>query len=105
MLKIGDKVRMTPRGFRFHSNLDISFECGSCDSKMNHLQFIKTTCELFSIHGVGEVKKFSSEGDPFIKFEYTLDGIKYYHSAYYVRGVIKKLSLIDRIKFFMKRFL
>jgi hypothetical protein len=96
-LKIGDKVRMTPRGFKFYSNIDIAFDMGSFAGVMNEEQFNSAVCELFSIHGIGTVKGFNSCGEPFVKFKYSLDGIKYHYSSYFELKDVRKLNILEKI--------
>lgn len=98
-LKIGDKVKITKSGFKFYSNIDISFEINSVCLSMKRENFTSAVCQLFAIHGIGTVKKFNSSGDPYIRWEYRLDGIKYHYEDYYEVNNIKKLSLFDRIIF------
>lgn len=99
MLKIGDKVRMTPKGFKFYSDIDIQFDMGSVGSLMERRHFTMAACELFAIHGVGTIKKFNDEGLPYIKWEYRLDGIKYHFEHYFQLDDVKKLSLLDKLIF------
>jgi hypothetical protein len=99
MLKIGDKVKMTPRGFKFYANVDTQFEMSSVNQKVDASNFTSTICEQFAIHGVGTIKKFNEEGTPYVKWNYRLDGIKYYYSFYYDLYSFKKLSLLDRFIF------
>jgi hypothetical protein len=97
MLKIGDKVKMTPRGFKFYSNIDIAFDMNSINGAMKEDHFTSSVCELFSIHGVGTVKSFNSLGEPFVKFKYSLDGIKYHYSSYFELKDVRKLNILERI--------
>jgi len=94
--KIGDKVKMTKRGFKFYSNLDISYSMYSKGGILKRDSYIKSITELFSIHGVGTVLKFNSEGDPYIRWEYSLDGIYYFYEAYYERLDIRKLNKLEQ---------
>lgn len=98
-LKIGDKVRMTKKGFKFYSNIDIQFDMGSVGSLMERRHFTMAACELFAIHGVGTIKKFNDEGLPYIKWEYRLDGIKYRYQHYFDLRDVKKLSILDKLIF------
>jgi hypothetical protein len=91
-LKIGDKVRMTRKGFKFHSNLNISFEMHSVCLSMEHKHFTSAVCELFAINGVGTVKKFNDEGEPYVRWDFKLGGIKYHYSHYYELASVRKLS-------------
>lgn len=99
MLKVGDKVRMTKRGFKFYANLNISFDMGSVDGSMDSRHFTRAVCELFAIHGVGVIKDFNSEGEPYVIWSCTLNGVYFKYSHYLNVGDVKKLSLIDRIIF------
>ena len=105
MLKIGDKVIMTKEGFRFYSNLDCAFRGHSVASNMNEKNFTSCVCELFAVHGVGTIVKFNSCGVPYIRWEHSLDGIKYHYSHYYENEDIKKMNILDKVKFFLKRYL
>jgi hypothetical protein len=96
-LKIGDKVRMTNRGFKFYSNIDIAFDMGSFNGAMKKEQFASVVCELFSIHGIGTVKNFNSEGEPFVMFRHSLDGVNYHYSHYFQLKDVKKLNILERI--------
>lgn len=98
-IKIGDKVRMTKKGFKFYSDIDIQFDMSSVGSLMERRHFTMAACELFAIHGVGTVKRFNDEGLPYIKWEYRLDGIKYRYQHYFDLRDVKKLSLLDKLIF------
>lgn len=101
-LKTGDKVKMTARGFKFYSDLEISHRMSSKGSKMDYESFENAVCELFAIHGIGVVKKFNSYGDPYIRWDFSIGG-KYFHYAHYFEPKdIKKLSLLDKIIFKLK---
>ncbi len=104
--KIGDKVKMTKRGFRFYSNPEIAFDM-SCvgGSIRTEDAFISTVCGLFAIHGVGTVKRFNYSDDPYIVFKYSLDGVNYKYTHYFDKKDVKKLSFIDRIIFKLKGLL
>ena len=104
-LKIGDKVKMTKRGFRFYSNVNIQFDMSNVGGKMNAEQFTMAVCELFAIHGVGTVKRFNDFDDPYIVFKHSLDGVKYKYTHYFDKKDIKKLSFIDKIIFAFKGLL
>jgi hypothetical protein len=97
-LKIGDKVKMTPRGFKFYANLDTSFDMGSVAGSMNSQQFTQAICEQFAIHGVGVVKKFNTEGEPYIRWEFSIDGMNYHYSHYFDKKDIRKLTLLEKLK-------
>lgn len=99
MLKVGDKVKMTPRGFKFYSNLDHAFSLNSIRGSMNEENFEECVCGLFSIHGIGTVKEFNSSGDPYIEFKYRLDGVRYFSAHYYELKDVKKLSFTDKLLF------
>jgi hypothetical protein len=101
-LKIGDKVKMTKKGFKFYSNIDIAFDMGSVGGKMDEDQFTSTVCELFAIHGVGVVKKFNHCGEAFVKWKFSLDGVNYHYSHYFEATNIKKLSVLENLIFKFK---
>lgn len=98
-LKIGDKVRMTKKGFKFYSNIDIQFEMNSVGLLMERKHFTTAACELFAIHGIGTVKRFNDEGLPYIRWEYRLDGIKYHYQHYFQLNDVNKLNLLDKLIF------
>jgi hypothetical protein len=102
MLKIGDKVKMTPRGFRFYSNIDNAFDSHCVGGSMDSKRFTGAVCELLAIHGVGTVKQFSDEGTPYVRFENSLDGIGYFYTHYYDVKDVKKLSFLDNLIFKLK---
>ena len=98
-LKIGDKVKMTERGFKFYSNIDTVFDIHSVARIMEAKHFSSAACGMLAIHGVGTVKKFNDEGHPYIRWEYRLDGIKYHYTHYFDIKDIKKLSFLDKVIF------
>jgi hypothetical protein len=98
-LKIGDKVKMTKKGFKFYSNIDITFDTSSLAGIMEYKHFTQAVCELFAIHGVGTVVRFNDEGVPYIRWKYRLDGIKYHYQHYFQPEDVKKLSLLDKFIF------
>ena len=97
-LKIGDKVKMTPRGFKFYSNLDIQFVMVSVGSKVDKKHFTEAICEQFAIHGIGIVKKFNSEGEPYIRWDFSIDGLEYHYSSYFDKKDIRKLTFLEKLK-------
>jgi hypothetical protein len=101
-LKIGDKVKMIPRGFRYYSNIDTAFDTHCVGGSMNSEHFTCAVCELFAIHGVGTVKRFNDEGTPYVRFENSLDGIGYFYTHYFDVKDVKKLSLLDKLIFKLK---
>lgn len=105
MLKISDKVRMTPRGFRFYSNVDIAFETHSVGGLMESKHFTSAVCEQFAIHGVGTVKEFSDDGTPYIRWDFSINGMKYHYHHYFDVRDVKKLSFLDKIIFKLKGLL
>lgn len=98
-LKIGDKVKMTKKGFKFYSNIDVAFDSHSVARIMAARHFTSAACELFAIHGVGTVQRFSTEGCAYIRWEYRLDGIKYHYTHYFALENVKKLSFLDKLIF------
>ena len=100
-LKIGDKVKMTPRGFRFYSNIDNCFDSHCVGGSMDSKRFTCAVCELFAIHGVGTIQRFNNEGTPYVRFENSLDGINYFYTHYFDVGDVKKLTLLDKILLFL----
>lgn len=98
MLKIGDKVKMTPRGFRFYSNVDTAFEMNCVAGVMKEEHFTSAICGLFAIHGVGTIKRFDSDGDPFIRWDFSINGTKYHYSHYFDKKDIRKLTLLEKLK-------
>lgn len=101
-LKIGDKVRMTKIGFKFYSNVNKIFSIHSVALKMEEKHFTSAVCSLFSIHGIGVVKRFNAEGSPYIRWEYSIGGNYYFYEHYFEPMDVKKLSLLDKIIFKLK---
>jgi hypothetical protein len=102
MLKIGDKVKMTPQGFKFYANLDIQFDMCSVGEKMDERHFTQAVCEQFAIHGVGVVKKFNKEQNPYIRWDFAIDGMKYHYTHYFQNKDVRKLTLLEKIMIFLK---
>ena len=100
--KIGDKVKMTKKGFKFYSNLDISYSMYSKGGILERDSYIQSITELFSIHGVGTVVRFNSEGELYIRWNYSLDGVFYFHHGYYETKDVKKLNFLDKLIFKLK---
>ena len=99
-LKIGDKVKMTKRGFKFYADVEKSFECHSVSGSMEEDNFTQSVCELFAIHGVGTIINYIPEcGTLKIRWNYRIDGLNIFFTHYYDSEDIKKLSLFDKIKF------
>lgn len=105
MLKIGDKVKMTKRGFKFYADLDIQFSMGNVGGKMDAKHFTSSVCEQFAICGIGTIKRFNDDGCPYIYWEYKVNGIKYHFSHYFEIKDVRKLSYLDRIRIFLKELL
>ena len=105
MLKIGDKVKMTPRGFRFYSNVDIVFDMNSIARVMSQEHFTSAVCEQFAIHGVGTVKSLNDGGDPYVRWDFSINGVRYHYTHYFCKKDLKKLNFIDRLKAKLKRLL
>lgn len=104
-LKIGDKVKMTKRGFRFYGDVNIQFTMCSVGGKMEYKNFESAICEAISIHGIGTVKRFNDEGSPYILWENILDGINYFYTDYFEKKDIRKLNFLDRLKAKLKSLL
>jgi hypothetical protein len=104
-LKIGDKVKMTKRGFKFYGNTLILFELNLVGGKMEYKHFESALCESKAIHGVGTIKRFNEEGEPYVLWENNLDGINYFYTHYFEIKDIRKLNFIDRLKAKLKRLL
>jgi hypothetical protein len=100
MLKIGDKVKMTKKGFKFYADVEKSFQCHSVGGSMKSKHFTQSVCELFAIHGVGTIVNYIPESDTLkIRWNYKIDGLNIFYTHYYEYKDIKKLSLFDKIKF------
>jgi hypothetical protein len=98
--KVGDKVIMSKKGFKYYSDITKQFEASTVCGVINELShFEQAVCCLFSIHGIGTIKKINEYGVLYIKWEYKLDGIKYHYTHYFENGDIKKISFLDRLKF------
>jgi hypothetical protein len=96
-LKIGDKVKMTQRGFRYYSNIDNAFDSHCVGRSMDSKHFTSAVCELFAIHGVGTVESFGIFKQPYIRWDYSLDGIKYHYTHYFDLKDIRKLTSLERV--------
>ena len=97
--ELGDRVKMAKKGFKFYSNVDKQFDSHSVSNKMDSEHFTMCVCALFSVHGIGTVKHFNDEGDPYISWKYKLDGVYYYYEHFYDKKDVTKLSILDRIIF------
>ena len=97
--ELGDRVKMTKKGFKFYSNVDKRFDSHSVSNKMDSEHFTRCVCALFSVHGIGTVKHFDDEGNPYISWKYKLDGVYYYYEHFYEKKDVTKLSILDRIIF------
>lgn len=104
-LRVGDKVKMTKRGFQFYANVDIQFAMSSVGRKMDYKHFTQAICEQFAIHGVGVVKKFNSQGEPYIRWEFSLNGMRYYYSHYFEEKNVQKLTLLDKLRLKLRKIL
>jgi hypothetical protein len=104
-LKIGDKVKMTKRGFKFYGNVNIQFTMNSIGGKMEYKHFESALCEAKAIHGVGTIKRFNDGGDPYVRFENSLDGIVYFYTHYFEIKDVRKLNFFDRLKAKLKSLL
>ncbi len=105
MLKVGDKVKMTKRGFKFYGNTHTLFDVNQVDGKMEYRHFESALCEAKSIHGIGTVKRVNDEGSPYILWENSLDGINYFYTHYFEIKDVRKLNFLDRLKAKLKRLL
>jgi hypothetical protein len=104
-LKIGDKVKMTKRGFKFYGNTFTLFDVNQVGGKMEYKHFESALCEAKAIHGIGTVKRFNEEGSPYVRFENSLDGIGYFYTHYFEIKDVRKLNFLDRLKAKIKRLL
>jgi hypothetical protein len=105
MLKIGDKVKMTKRGFKFYGNTNITFTMNSIGGKMEYKHFESALCEAKAIHGIGTIKKFNDSGDAHIRWENSLDGINYFYTHYFEIKDVRKLNFLDKLKAKLKSLL
>ena len=104
-LKIGDKVKMTKRGFKFYGNVSKQFTMFYVGGKMEYEHFESAMCESKAIHGIGTIKRFNTEGDPYVRWENSLDGIKYHYTHYFDKRDVAKLTLLDKLKFKLRSLL
>lgn len=104
-LKIGDKVKMTPRGFKFYADLDTAFRMHSCAGSMEHKDFTPAVCEQLAIHGVGTIQAFNKEGDPNVRWEFRTNGMRYHYSHYFDVKDIVKLTFFDKLCLKIRNFL
>lgn len=105
MLKIGDKVKMTPRGFKYYANLDNAFDSHSVDGLLSHKRFTSAVCEQFAIRGIGTVLYFSDLGFPKIRWENSDGIIKSHYTHYFDLEDIRKLTLLERLVEKLRRLL
>lgn len=105
MLKIGDKVKMTKRGFKYYANIDNAFEGHNVAGLLDQKHFTSAICQQFAIRGVGTVKRFNSENDPYVRWDFSIDGIKYYYSHYFDKRDVKKLTLLDKLRLKLRNLL
>jgi hypothetical protein len=104
-LKIGDKVKMTNRGFKFYGNVNIQFDMFNVGGKMEYKHFESALCKSKAIHGIGTIKRFNTEGDPYVRWENSLDGINYFYTHYFDKRDVAKLTLLDKIKLKLRSLL
>lgn len=104
-LRVGDKVKMTKRGFQFYANVDTIFEMHSFGEVLNSEHFTSAVCSLFAVHGVGTVQYLSEYGDPNIRWELSINGMRYYYSHYFDERDVQKLTLLDKLCFKLRKFL
>lgn len=104
-LKIGDKVKMTKKGFKFYGNIEITFDMNQIDGKMIYEHFESALCESKAIHGIGTVKRFNDLNEPYVLWENSLDGIRYFCTHYFELKDVRKLNFFDRLKAKLKSLL
>lgn len=103
--KVGDKVKMLPRGFKFYSNVDIAFDMLSVGQVMNSQQFTQAICSQFAIHGIGTVNKLNVNGTPLIRWDFGINGVNYHYSDYFDSRDVRKLTFLEKINEKLKRIL
>jgi hypothetical protein len=100
-LKIGDKVKLSKEGHSFNSDLSEAF-VGNCFGEgVNSENFKSAVCGLFAVHGVGVVKDFNDDEDPKIRWELHINGMFYYYTHFYGQEDLQRLSLLDRLKYWI----
>ena len=104
-LKIGDRVKMTKKGFKFYGNTRIIFDVNQVGEKMEYKHFESALCEAKAIHGIGTVKRFNDLNEPYVLWENSLDGIRYFYTHYFELKDVRKLNFFDRLKAKLKSLL
>jgi hypothetical protein len=101
MLKKGDLVVMTNQGFAYHGNLHKRFESHIVQGSpgLTYEQFESLACDLLAVQGVGEVLRFNSAGEPFIRFRNSIKGMYFHYSFYYGLDEVRKLTLWEKLKY------
>ena len=105
MLKIGDKVKMTKRGFKFYGNVNIAFDMMSVGGVMDSEHFTHAICSQFAIHGIGTVNKLNVNGTPLIRWDFSINGMKYHYSDYFEINDIRKLNFLDKLHLKLRKLL
>jgi hypothetical protein len=95
-LKVGDKVKMTPEGFRFYSNLNTAYHSAAAKGNLSSEAFVKAVCELFAVRGTGVIIKFSTIGEPYIKWTFRDNGTFFHRSHFYEVSHVRKLTVLER---------
>jgi len=100
-INIGDKVKISKHGLQFYANINKMIDCHTTPlrKEIRSDNVEELICELMAIHGVGTVKKMNSDGDLYIRWDYRLDGMKYYSEGVYEVESVSKMSILDKLKF------
>jgi hypothetical protein len=104
-LKIGDKVIMNKHGFHFYHNPDIQFEMNNVRGEVNRKHFLSAFIEALALTGVGTIKRFNSEGSPYIRWECKMNGMYFYHEHYFESESIQRIGLLQRLRLKLKALL
>jgi hypothetical protein len=99
MLKKGDLVLMTNKGFAYYGNLDKRFHSHQIDGKLSFEHFENLMCDFMAVQGVGEVRDFNTDGAPLIRWRNSVKGIYYFHSFYYEAKDVRKLTFFEKLKY------
>ena len=96
-LKVGDKVKMTKRGFKYYANLDNAFDSHNVGGLLNHKHFTSAVCQQFAIRGIGTVLLFSDNGYPEVRWENSDGIIKFHYTHYFDLRDVRKMTLLEKI--------
>ena len=104
-MKIGDKVIMTKKGFHFYHNLSIQFDMHNVAGKVSDKDFVSAMSEILAVQGIGTIKRFNSEGDPYIRWESKMNGMYFFFEHYFDQDSVQKICLLQKLRLKLKALL